>query len=228
MVWLLADTETTGLDTDPNARMCEVAYIIVDDDLSIIRSGSSVLNPGCPIPPECSAVHGLTDRDVVNAPSADEFFAEEFAGGELTGEVCLIAHNAKFDAHFLRPYLPSNFHSMCTLKLARLQYPNLPNHKLGTIKYALDLAESEDRFHSAEGDLNVLLAFVRKLREEFGYSLYDLLELATQPQTITHMPWGKHKGVALKTLKVTAPSYLSWLLSLNNLDDDLRASIQAL
>lgn len=228
MVWLLADTETTGLDTDPNARMCEVAYIIVDDDLSIVRSGSSVLNPGCPIPPECSAVHGLTDRDVANAPSADEFFAEEFAGGELTGEVCLITHNAKFDAHFLRSYLPDNFYSMCTLKLARALYPNMPNHKLGTIKYALDLADGEDRFHSAEGDLNVLLAFVRRMSEEFGYSIHGLYALATTLRTTTHMPWGKYKGISLKTLKVTAPSYLNWLLSLDNLDDDLRASIQAL
>ena len=228
MLWVLADTETTGLDTDPTARMCEVAYMIVDDDLNVVRSGGGVINPGCRIPPATSAVHGLTDRDVADAPSADEYFWSEFGNGLKESEVCLIAHNAKFDAHFRRPHLAGEFHIMCTLKLARTLYPDLENHKLGTIKYTFGLAEGEDRFHSADGDTNVLLDFVRHIRDEFGYSMYELLELATKPMVVTHMPWGKHKGVSLQEMKARHPGYLKWVMGLDNLDDDLRASIQAL
>ena len=103
--------------------------MIVDDDLNVVRSGGGVINPGCRIPPATSAVHGLTDRDVADALSADEYFWSEFGNSLKESEVCLIAHNAKFDAHFLRPHLAGEFHIMCTLKLARTLYPDLENHK---------------------------------------------------------------------------------------------------
>ena len=39
---------------------------------------------------------------------------------------------------------------------------------------------------------------------------------------MTKMTFGKHKGTPLKELP---PSYVTWLLKLDNLDPDLRASL---
>jgi DNA polymerase-3 subunit epsilon len=63
------DTETTGLDT-AEARICSVAVVHVTigrDDAVVVLDQK--VNPGVPIPPEATKVHGITDADVKDAPS---------------------------------------------------------------------------------------------------------------------------------------------------------------
>lgn len=65
-----------------------------------------------------------------------------------------------------------------------------------------------------------------KMSEDFGYTLWDLFELANTPIQMTKIGFGKHKGTPLKDLPA---SYVSWLLNkTDNLDPDLRASLLAL
>lgn len=70
------------------------------------------------------------------------------------------------------------------------------------------------------------MAMLGKMCEDFGYTLWDLFELANTPIQMTKMTFGKHKGTPLKDLPA---SYASWLLNkTENLDPDLRASLTAL
>ncbi|WP_102794271.1 3'-5' exonuclease [Bowmanella denitrificans] len=55
------DTETTGLDE--NGRIVEVAVIAPDNS-----HYSSLVNPGIPIPPDATNVHGITDEAVKSEP----------------------------------------------------------------------------------------------------------------------------------------------------------------
>jgi DNA polymerase-3 subunit epsilon len=60
------DVETTGL-LEQGARVVEIAIVRVNPNLSVdalVRR----LNPGMPIPPQATAVHGITDADVANCP----------------------------------------------------------------------------------------------------------------------------------------------------------------
>lgn len=221
MRWIFADVETTGVR--PTDRVVEIAWIEVDDNLEILSQVSSLINPLMPIPAGASAVHGISNRDVAEAPTLAQFM--DFMGNPLGhGEVCLIAHHASFDARYIGPHLPQPFHQLCTLRLARRFWPDADNHKLQTLRFMLDLAGG--RAHSAEGDLIPLVDLVRVMMQQTGYSLYELMELSGMPLPVTKMPWGTHKGTALYQLPA---SYINWLLTKAvNVDSDLRAALEAL
>jgi len=218
--YFLADCETTGVS--PSDRMVEVAWLLMDEDFKILDEGHSLINPERPIPAGASAVHGITMKDVESAPTADEYFYDVLGNKLGSLDAIFTAHNAPFDMRYIGPYLPDSTPEMCTLRLARKLYPDVDNHKLGTLVYALELDVDKSRFHSADGDMIILMSLLGKMTEDFGYTLWDLFEAANTPIQMTKMTFGKHKGVPLKDLP---PSYVTWLLKLDNLDPDLRASL---
>jgi len=81
--------------------------------------------------------HGLTWFDVRNAPDflgiAPEFLER------LTHADLVIAHNAGFDVRKLRGTLSHfgvacpDFEFLCTLQMSRRVWPDLPDHRLGTL-----------------------------------------------------------------------------------------------
>lgn len=218
--YFLADCETTGVS--PSDRIVEVAWLITNEDFQILDEGHSLINPQRPIPAGASAVHGITMKDVEGAPTADEYFYDVL-GNKLSGlDAIFTAHNAPFDMRYFGPYLPDSTPQMCTLRLARKLYPDVDNHKLGTLVYALELDVDKSRFHSADGDMIILMSLLGKMTEDFGYTLWDLFEAANTPIQMTKMTFGKHKGMPLKDLP---SNYVTWLLKLDNLDPDLRASL---
>lgn len=221
--YFLADCETTGVS--PSDRMVEVAWLLMDEDFQILDEGHSLINPERPIPAGASAVHGITMKDVESAPTADEYFYDVLGNKLGSLDAIFTAHNAPFDMRYLGPYIPEATPQMCTLRLARKLYPDVDNHKLGTLVYALGLDVDKSRFHSADGDMIILMSLLGKMTEDFGYTLWDLFEAANTPIQMTKMTFGKHKGVPLKDLPA---SYVSWLLKLDNLDPDLRASLSNL
>lgn len=76
------DLETTG--TDPaTARIVEIALVDPDGTRRVRR-----INPGIPIPPEATAVHGITDADVADCPTFPQIARSLFyvlEGVQLTG-----------------------------------------------------------------------------------------------------------------------------------------------
>lgn len=59
---LAVDTETTG-PLPSEALICSFALVEFDHG-QVTRSRHGLCNPGVPIPPEATAVHGITDADV--------------------------------------------------------------------------------------------------------------------------------------------------------------------
>jgi DNA polymerase-3 subunit epsilon len=72
----ILDLETTGTDAK-EARIVEISILKLSPDGSRDMRTRRV-NPGVPIPPESSAVHGITDADVADAPRFDRI-----AGGMI-------------------------------------------------------------------------------------------------------------------------------------------------
>jgi DNA polymerase-3 subunit epsilon len=80
------DLETTGTDVAKD-RIVQIAMIRVEPG-GERRTLSTLVNPQRPIPPEASAVHGIRDEHVRNAPSFSQLRAEveEFLdGADLAG-----------------------------------------------------------------------------------------------------------------------------------------------
>ena len=60
------DLETTGVDTSKD-RIVEISMIkIMPDGEEIVKTRR--INPGMPIPPEATAIHGISDADVADQP----------------------------------------------------------------------------------------------------------------------------------------------------------------
>lgn len=92
MARLFLDTETTGIDR--TARMVEVS--VVDQDGNVVLD--TLVNPGIPIPAGATAVHGISDHDVHDAPSHEQVrqdILELVCGREV------VIFNAEYDAAVL-------------------------------------------------------------------------------------------------------------------------------
>lgn len=218
----VADVETTGLDAKQD-QIVELSYVEIDEDFNEVSRLSTKVNPQMAICPAASAVHGITNNDVAEAPLLIEVLQD--LGEGYFEDAFLIAHNAQFDQRFLSYHWEIQG-VFCTLRAARKMYPEAPNHKLQTLRFYLDLdVDREAAAHSAEGDVAVLVALLQKMVSDSGESLPDFVELMMKPIQVDVMPFGKYKGCSLNSLP---KSYTKWLFTLPDLDSDLKASLENL
>lgn len=95
--WLVVDTETTGLVAGPD-RIVELAGLTFESGVCQERCATRI-NPGIPIPAEASALHGIKDEDVKDAPAIGHV-APGFLRRVCDADV-LVGYNWPFDAGFL-------------------------------------------------------------------------------------------------------------------------------
>ena len=137
------DIETTGM-SPVRDRIVELAAVRVDLDGSQ-KNFSSLLNPGCSIPPRASSVHHITDDMVKNAPFFGDI-AEDFLNF-IEGSK-LVAHNATFDLSFIQESLvrdgfsPWKGETYDSLKIARDVYPDKNSHNLQDLRKTLGLTST--------------------------------------------------------------------------------------
>ena len=90
------DLETTGVDE--TARIVQIAICTYSPDTGEWVEFESLVNPEMPIPPGSTAVHGITDQDVADAPTLEAIADRILA--ELPADLC--GFNAlKFDVPIL-------------------------------------------------------------------------------------------------------------------------------
>lgn len=200
------DTETTGIKPDKD-RVVEIAAYDPQNNLRFEK----LVNPGCPIPPDVTAIHNITNEMVASAPSFAEI-AKEFMEF-CSGDVVLIAHNNdSFDVHFLRNEFAR--HSVVmpqwkffdTLKWARRYRPDLPRHTLQFLREIYGIAANNA--HRALDDVIVLEQVFRLMTDDL--SMDEVFALLNRPKVIQHMPFGKHQGQPLAQVPKT---YIQWLAS---------------
>jgi DNA polymerase-3 subunit epsilon len=87
------DTETTGFET----RDVVVEIAVLDTDGSVLYE--SLVKPNKPIPPQVSAVHGITDVTVALSPIWTQIWSEvvKLVAGRVAG-----FYNAEFDLRMMR------------------------------------------------------------------------------------------------------------------------------
>lgn len=216
---LIADTETTGLmDHD---EICELAFLEIDTNMIVQKEFQTLIKPTVPMSPTASAVNHITDEDLVDAPGIDDIFSQ--FPEDYFANVFLIAHNCKFDKRFLSKYwgISGEF---CTLRASKSFYPRSPNHQLQTLRYYLKL-DVDGGSHRAMLDVFVKHELLKRILQDSSLSLPDLLETSNRPVRIECISFGKHRGALLKDLPA---SYRRWLLTVADIDDDLRWSLEEL
>ena len=103
------DTETTGLQP-PEDRIVEVA--IVDDCGRTLLN--SLVNPRRNVPAEASAIHGITNDMLSQAPSLDELLPD--IERIIHGASATIIYNARYDTRFFPPELWKGVKVQCAMK----------------------------------------------------------------------------------------------------------------
>lgn len=233
--FVVLDTETTGADPTKD-KPIELAYVILQN-FEVSYPKSWFIDPGRPIPPEASAVHHLTDEDIVGAKSFDELWPE--VEPELLGKV-IVAHNAQFDISMLPPLKDNPV--VCTLRLARHLWPKghvnergfpLVNHQQQVIRYWLGLKIDTMGLaaHRAAADILVTAELFKtqlKLYLECGGEddLDALMDFCSTPIEMKSLSFGKHANQPLQSVPT---GYLEYLIDKDKekpLDPDLKASLK--
>ncbi|MGH7117927.1 MAG: DNA polymerase III subunit epsilon [Acetobacteraceae bacterium] len=163
---VLLDTETTGLDPLLGHRVIEIAAIELQNDLPSAAFFHRFVNPHRPVPAEATAINGIADADLAEAPDFASI-APELLG--FLGNDPIIAHNAPFDfsfldAEFSRIDIPllDRARMIDSLALAKQRFPGLPN-SLDALcrRFAIDLSERST--HNALLDCRLLAAVYLEL-----------------------------------------------------------------
>ncbi|HNW44699.1 MAG TPA: 3'-5' exonuclease [Elusimicrobiales bacterium] len=176
------DVETTGL-SPRTARVCEVAAISFRGT-ERLATVAELVNPGCPIPAECTRVHGITDEMVKDAPAFAAVAPRLLAALE---DSVLVAHNASFDTAFLEmefKRIGLKFPALRvvdTLVLARKGW-KFKSNRLGNI--AAELNISSEGWHRALSDVEmtrkILEHFVAAMKNNGAVTVKDILEKGTK------------------------------------------------
>jgi DNA polymerase-3 subunit epsilon/CBS domain-containing protein len=96
---VVLDTETTGLEVDHDRIVQIGAVRMQGPTLDERETLNLMVNPGIPIPPASTRIHGIGDADVVIAPATAKALAR-LAG--FIGDAVVVGHNIHFDLASLR------------------------------------------------------------------------------------------------------------------------------
>lgn len=150
------DTETTGLelrrgDTVVSIGACRIVNArLLASDVFDLR-----VDPGKPIPPASTAIHGITDDDVAGAPPLSVALPRF---RDYIGDAVVLAHNAAFDLLALQPPGANTTFDMPvldTLLLSRALDESLDGHDLDSLSERYDLSFPPGTRHTALGDARV-------------------------------------------------------------------------
>jgi len=184
------DLETTGTRTQSD-RITEVAIIRVENGREVER-WSSLVDPEVPIPDPIQHLTGITDSMVAGAPAFGQLIPEI---QRLFEGAILVAHNARFDAGFLRQAfvrrdLPFDFQAFCTVRLSRALYPQHRRHNLDALIQRHHIRVG-DR-HRAMADTQVLPQLMSTWVAEHGQDHVDqlLLQQLKRESLPTHLDQG--------------------------------------
>jgi DNA polymerase-3 subunit epsilon len=157
----IVDTETTG--TDPAVdKVIELAVVVFEYCHAtgvvgrVLGSYDGLEDPGVPIPPSSTAIHGITDAMVAGHRIDDAAVATLLQGVGL-----VIAHNAGFDRKFLEPRLPL-FASLpwgCSWQEVPWSEAGIESSKLEYLAYRYGFFYEG---HRAEIDCRALLEVLRQ------------------------------------------------------------------
>lgn len=146
------DTETTGMV--PNDRIVQIAGVRIARGRLTGERFDTLVDPGRPIPPASTAIHGVTDAMVEGAP---DMTAALTAFQHFTEGAVLVAHNAPFDMGFLRRAAAetgAHFDNrvLDTVLLSAMVWGQSAVHSLDALTERLGIVIPPEARHTAMGD----------------------------------------------------------------------------
>ena len=239
--YIILDTETTGASEQD--RIIQLGYLVLG--AKEIEVHNEFNSSDIPISYGAMEVHGITPDLIEGKPLCVETSAYKRLQELNTNENYVIIHNAPFDLGMLeKEGFKTQMKVIDTLRVAKHIFEDEEAHRLQYFRYKMGLYKQEKqeadalgivvKAHDAIGDVLVLKLFLSKLREAVEAKfpgvnpVEKMVDLTNTPILIKTFRFGKHKGKELKEVAQNDAGYLRWMLSsMDNLDDDMRYSINS-
>jgi len=200
--FVVVDLETTGASPKKGAAITEIGAVKVKGG-EIIGEFKSFVNPLSPIPEYITAMTGISDLMLADAPVIDEIFPTflEFVGNH--NEAVLVAHNAPFDLSFLKSaakdldYEWPKYKTLDTVTIARqlLTKEDVRDCKLGTL--AQFFGTKTEPNHRALDDAKATNEILHGLFERLGsLEITTLDELLDFAKTAAHIQRQNYWGLS--------------------------------
>jgi len=237
------DLETTGLDMR-NDRIVELALIKLTPQGDVMERVRR-FNPGIPIPPEATAVHGITDEDV----AGEVPFCRRAKGLERLLDGCDLAgfNIRRFDLYMLieefkRCGVRFSLEGRRILDMQNIFHREEPRDLSAAARFYL--GREHEEAHSALGDIRTSAAVLGAQLARYGHLPRDLNGLHAYCEEFAPFRtelerWfsngeegcvfrrGKHRGQRLADIAREAPDYLQWMLSADDMDEEVLAVVRA-
>ena len=222
------DLETTGVNVAKD-RVVEISI------LKIFPNGNKesktwLVNPEMPIPPQTTAVHGITDEKVANEPTFKQLSKDIYSmikGSDLAG-----FNSDRFDIpllaeEMLRAEIDVDFKKHLTVDVQTI-FHKMEKRNLSAA-YKFYCGKDLDNAHSAEADTNATYEVLKSQIEKYDELENDVSKLSAFSTRIKSddfagfvivdedgdaaFNFGKHKGKKVVEVLGREPGYFSWLLN---------------
>ncbi len=240
---IVFDIESTGVSPRKD-RIIELAAIKVTPAGEEI-SKCWLMNPTVPIPPETTAIHGISDEIVRDCPTfadnAEEIF-EFFRDCDLSGFNADRFDIPCLEEEFARVGMSFAPSSRKHIDVQRIYHKKEPRDLTAAVKYYL--CRNHDGAHGAEADTRATLEVLKSQMERYGDLPQTVEEM--DEYLVPHDPmnadrmgmlrwkngeltinFGKKKGESLKKLLLNEPNFLKWILK-GDFDTEVRMIISDL
>ena len=154
LTYAVFDTETTGLLPHKDEIVQIGAVRVVRGKIVSGENIDMLVNPGMPIPPASTKVHGISDAMVRGAPSPDKAVPSfhKFAKGSV-----IVAHNAPFDMAFMHRHgkrlgLEWKHPVLDTVLVSAVLFGASQTHTLDALCERLGIVIPDHLRHTAMGD----------------------------------------------------------------------------
>ena len=157
------DTETTGLYPSYGDRVCELALILTDSDLTILDEYVSLINPQREISPEAFQVNRIDRNLLAQAPL---FQSIAKPANDFLRDCYLVGHNVGFDESFIRNEFRLagiDYRPAFTLDTRRIARDLLTLQSYGLSVLATHFGIKIENRHRAMGDCRATLELFRQL-----------------------------------------------------------------
>jgi len=236
------DLETTGLSTVSD-RIIELAIIRVTPQGDVLEAVRR-FNPGIPISPDASAVHGITDEDLADEPP---FAARAKSLAELLEPCDLGGFNIRrFDlpmllAEFKRAGVTFSVQGKRLLDSQVIFHREEPRDLSAAARFYL--SREHEEAHTALGDIRTTAAVLSAQLQKYPDlprtpdGLHAYCDEVSPFQTELDR-WfyrrdgelvfrrGKHKGEPLDKVAATSPDYLQWMLGADDMDEEVLRTVR--
>ncbi|MBS1512953.1 MAG: GIY-YIG nuclease family protein [Bacteroidetes bacterium] len=180
-MYAIVDIETTG-GYAAASRITEIA-IFIHDGSRVVKHFESLVNPEQKIPRYITALTGIDDTMVEDAPTFDAIADVIF---DLLNEHIFVAHSVNFDYSFVKHQLKNSGYNLtakklCTVRLGRKIFPVMPSYSLGNLCRTLHI-NNESR-HRAGGDAKATVAlFEHYLANNGEVHINEMLKKSSKDQ----------------------------------------------